>query len=259
MSRCVFLKIFGAAALVWSSVQAEESASRLNGVWSSTLTTPNHSGWRIEDHLCGACTPSEYQHLKRLLVDPANNTRGLRELQQDARAVSRRQIEQTVTAAAHERLARIEQPADESEACNPPNLLVAAAGPLPISIEVGGEHVTLHNQHWNVVRTVPLSEEPPVVTGPPILYGNATARLEGATLIVESVNVLPMATGEAVTTDRAMVIERYTASEDGSRLDLTIEIRDTDTYREPRMVYRPRIRTPEVQLVDDDPCANLEN
>jgi hypothetical protein len=255
----MFLGIFGAAAAAWFSAGAQESASRWNGVWSSTLTTPNHSGWRIEDHLCGMCTPSEYQDLQRLLADPANNARGLRELQQEARAASRRRIEQTVTAAGRERLTQIEQPADESELCDPPDLLSVAAGaPLPISIEARGDRVVLRNQHWNVVRTVPVSERAPPATGEPSLYGNSTARFEGSMLVIESVNVLPMILGEAVTTERATIIERYMASEDGLRLDLTVEIRDPDTYREPRLLFRPRIRTPEVRLVEDDPCANIE-
>ena len=259
MNRCVVLAIYGAATLLWSSVQAQDSVSHLDGVWSSTLTIPNHSGWRIEDHLCGACAPSEYQHLRRMLADPANDARGLRELQQEARAASRQRIEQTVTAAARERVTTIDQPADESETCNPPNLLVTAAAPLPISIEVQAQQVTLRSQHWNVVRNAVFSEDAPTATGEPSFYGNATARFEGSTLVVESVNVLPMWTGEAVTTERATVIERYTASDDGSRLDLTVEIHDPETYTEPRMIYRPRIRTPDVRLVDDDPCANLEN
>ena len=259
MNYCVFLAFFSTATLVWSSASAQESAARWNGAWSSTLTTPNHAGWRIEDHLCGVCTPSEYRHLERLLADPANNARGLQELQQEARGASRREVEQTVTTAGRDRLAQIEQPTDESELCNPPSLVVVAAGgPLPVSIEVHADHVILRNQHWNVVRTIPVSEKAPQATHEPSLYGDSTARLEGATLVVESVNVLPMTLGEAVTTERAKIIERYTASEDGSRLDLTVEIRDPDTYREPRLLYRPRIHTPDVQLVDDEPCANLE-
>jgi hypothetical protein len=259
MNYRVFLSVFGAIALAWSSADAQQSTARWDGVWSSTLTTPNDSRWRIEDHLCGVCTPSEYQHLQRLLADPANNARSLQELQQETRVASRQEIEQTVTVAGRERASQIAQPADESELCNPPNLLVVAAGPLPISIEVHADHVILRNQHWNVVRTVPVSDRAPLVTNEPSLYGDSTARVEGATLVVESVNVLPMTLAEAVTTEKATIIERYTASEDGSRLALTVEIRDSDTYREPRLVYRSRIRTPEVRLVDDEPCANLED
>lgn len=258
MNQCTFLRIFCTITLMWSSAGAQESSSPFNGVWSSTLTTPNHPGWRIADHLCGICAPSEYQHLQRLLENPANATRGLRELQQEARTASREQIEQTVTAAGRERLMQIEQPTDESELCNPPSLLVVAAGgPLPISIDVHADNVILRNQHWNVVRTVPLSEKAPVATHEPSLYGESTARLEGATLVVESVNVLPMTLGEAVTTERATIVERYLANEDGSRLDLTVVIRDPETYSEPRLLFRPRIRTPDVRLVEDDPCANI--
>jgi hypothetical protein len=258
----VFLRVSGIAVFVsWSMAsQAQDGVSRLNGVWSSTLTTPNHSGWRIEDHLCGFCSPSEYRHLQRLLADPANNARSVGELQQEARTTERQRIDEIVTAAGRERLARIEQATDGSETCDPPNLLATSVGaPLPVAIEVHSDHVTLRNQHWSVVRTVSLSEKAPVATGTPTLYGTSTARFEGSTLIVESVNALPIVTGEAVTTERAVIVERYTASEDGSRLDLTVEIRDPDSYREPKLLYRPRIRMPEVRLVDDDPCANLDD
>jgi hypothetical protein len=261
MNRGLLLWISGVAALLSSFVssQAQETASRFEGVWSSTLTTSEHPSWRIEDHLCGFCTPSEYRHLQRLLADPANRDRGLRELQQEARATGRLEIDQLITAAARERFASIVQPADGSATCGPPSLLVAViAGPLPVSIEFRDDDVILRNQHWNVVRTARLSDAAPIATGAPSLYGNATARFEGSTLIVESVNVLPITTTEAVTTARARVIERYTANEDGSRLDLEVALDDPETYREPRIWYRPRMRTPDVRIVEDDPCANLE-
>ena len=249
-------------ALAWLSAtpctHAQDHA-RLEGVWSSTLTTPEDPRWRIEDHLCGMCAASEYRHLQRLLADPANRDLGLRELQQEARTTGRQQIEPLITAAARERFASMAQSADGSATCDPPNLLVVAgAGPLPVSIELRDDHVIIHNQHWNVVRTVRLSDDAPVRAGEPSLYGNAIARFEGSTLIVESVNVLPIATTEAVTTARARVIERYTANEDGSHLDLEIAIEDPETYREPRVWYRPRMRTADVQIVEDDPCANVE-
>jgi hypothetical protein len=119
--------------------------------------------------------------------------------------------------------------------------------------------VILHQQHWNVVRAVTLTAASPVAHGPPSSYGNSAARFEGATLVVESVNLLPLVTTEAVTTDEARVIERYSASEGGSRLDLELTIDDPGTYREPRVWYRPRIRTPDVQIITDDPCANLRD
>ena len=240
-----------------ASVEPQEAA-RFEGVWSSSLTTPNDSRWRIEDHLCGTCDPNEYLHLQRLVADPANRDRGLRELQQEAREVNRQQIDELVTGAGRERLMSSEQPADGSLTCDPPSLLVAWGGPLPIAITFRDDNVVLHNQHWNVVRTVRLSSDAPIATGEPSRYGNATARFQGATLIVESVNVLPITTGEAITTARARITERYTASEDGSRLDSEIEVSDPDTYREPRAWYRPRIRTPDVEIVHDDPCANLK-
>jgi hypothetical protein len=238
--------------------QAQNAGSRLQGVWSSTLTAPEHPAWRIEDHLCGTCTPSEYRQLERLLAEPANRDRSLQELQERARATARQQIDEIVTTGARERLARIEQPADPSVVCEQPSLLIVVNNPLPLAIELRDDHVILRSQHWDVVRTVSFSEQAPVATGKPSLYGNAAARVDDATLIVESVNLLPMATPEGVTTTQAKVVERYTASADGSRLDVELAIYDAETYREPRVFYRPRLRTPEVELVADEPCANLE-
>jgi hypothetical protein len=209
--------------------------------------------------LCGVCDSSEYRELENLLADASNTDRSLEELQQQARAASRGRIAATVTAAARERLARIDEPADPSAACEPPSLVVLTGNPLPLAIELHEDHVVLHSQHWNVIRTVPFSDEAPIATGPPSIYGDSAAREDGATLLVESVNLLPIVTPEGVTTTDAKVVERYTASADGSRLDVELAIHDAATYREPRVFFRPRLRTPDVQLVADEPCANLED
>jgi hypothetical protein len=253
--------LYGAAIASLSATQlvrSQSGAAGLEGVWSTTLTTREHPAWLIEDHLCGMiCSPDEYQHLEHLLVDPANNNRSLQELQQDMRAFGRRQVDEILTDTARERLAAVPEPVDTSLICEPPNLRAAAFAPLPLAIELHEENIVLHQQHWNVVRAIRLADESPMASGLPSLYGNATARFEGTTLVVESVNLLPMMTGDALTTNQARVTERYTPSEDGSRLDLELTIDDAATYREPRVWYQPRIRTPDVQLVDDDPCAGL--
>jgi hypothetical protein len=196
--------------------------------------------------------------LQRLLSDAANRDRSLSDLQQEARAAGRELTDRLVTAAGRERLANVEQPADTSLTCDPPTLMTVWANPLPMSLRFEEGNVILHAQHWNVVRTIRLSGAAAVAVGEPSLYGNATARFEGATLVIESVNVFPMVTGEAITSNKARITERYTPSEDGLRLDSELEIDDPETYREPRSWYRPRVRTPEVQIVEDDPCANIE-
>ena len=248
-----------AAQLATELAHPQSGGVGLEGVWSATVMTRQHPAWLIEDHLCGfVCSPEEYQYLHRLLMDPANDKRSLQELQQDMRTFGNQQVDKSLTDAARERLAAVPERGDTSRLCEPPDLRVAAvASPLPLAIRLRDGNVILHQQHWNVVRTIRLANESPASSGPSSLYGNATARFEGATLVVESVNLLPMMTGESLTTDQARVTERYTLSEDGSRLDVEFTIYDSATYREPRVWYQPRIRTPDVQLVEDDPCAGL--
>jgi hypothetical protein len=227
-------------------------------VWSTTITARAHSAWLIEDHLCGfLCSVDEYRYVRRLLMDPAYDNRPLQELQQDMRSFGKQSVDAVLTEAARVRLAAVQEPLDSSEVCEPPDLRTMAFAPLPLAIELHEGNVVLHQQHWNVARTVRLTDEPPTSSGPPSLYGDATARFEGPTLVVESVNLLPMLTGEAVTTSQATVTERYTLADDGSRLDLELTITDPATYREPRVWYQPRIRTSNVQLVEDNPCAGL--
>jgi hypothetical protein len=248
-----------AALFATELVHAQSGGSGLEGVWSTTVMTSQHPAWLIEDHLCGfVCSPEEYEYLHRLLRDPANDKRSLQQLQQDMRTFGNQRVGKILTDAARERLAAVLDRGDTSRLCEPPDLRVAAvASPLPLAIRLHDGNIILHQQHWNVVRSIRLANESPTPNGPPSLYGNATARFEGATLVVESVNLLPMMTGESLTTDQARVTERYTLSEDGSRLDMELTIDDPATYREPRVWYQPRIRTPDVQLVEDDPCAGL--
>jgi hypothetical protein len=239
-------------------VHSQNGAAGVKGVWSTTLTTRAHPAWLIEDHLCGfLCSADEYQHVRRLLMDPANDNRSIQELQQDMRAFGKQRVDDVLTDAARDRLAAVQEPLDSSQVCEPPDLRTVAFAPLPLAIELHEGNVVLHQQHWNVARTVSLTNQSPKSSGPSSLYGNATARFEGPTLVVESVNLLPMLTGDAVTTSQARVTERYTPAENGSRLDLELTIIDSATYREPRVWYQPRIRTSNVQLVEDDPCAGL--
>jgi hypothetical protein len=230
----------------------------VQGIWSTTLNAEDHPAWRIEDHMCGRCAPVEYEYLRDLLADSRNSDRSLLELSREAGRVGQEYERELLTQAGRERLAEFQPAEDTARQCKPPFPHQLVMNPLPIAIEVNDEEVILRHHIWNTVRTVPLREPPPSVSGESSLYGSATAHFEGATLVVESLNVSAITTGDVSTIDGIRVIERYTASEGGSRLDIELAIDDPATYREPRVWHTARVRTPAVELFEYDPCEGLD-
>jgi hypothetical protein len=80
------------------------------------------------------------------------------------------------------------------------------------------------------------------------------ARFEGATLIVESVNVSPLELPMVTTAAGARVVERYTPRKDGARLDVELLIDDPKTFREPLVLSSARVRTADETIVEAPPC-----
>jgi len=230
----------------------------VEGVWSTTLNAEDHPAWRIEDHICGRCAPVEYEYLRDLLADSSNSDRTLPELSQEASQVGAAYERELLTDAGRERLQRFQPAEDTARQCRPPFPHQLVMNPLPISIEVNDEEVILHHHIWNTVRTVALREPPGAASGESSLYGAATARFEGPTLVVESLNVSAITTGNVSTVDGIRVVERYTPSLDGSRLDIELTLDDPATYREPRVWHTARVLTPEVELFEYDPCEGLD-
>jgi len=70
-------------ALVARGAGAEDRPD-LSGVWKSALTSQDDPRWRIEDLACfGWCSVAEFEYLQRLLKDPANEKRHIKDLMQE--------------------------------------------------------------------------------------------------------------------------------------------------------------------------------
>ena len=256
-TRSCLAVVLAACAASASTASAQGQELSVEGVWSNRLNSEDHPAWRIEDHLCGNCAPAELDHLKALLADPRNSDRSLADLRQEAAQVGNRYLQQLFTDAGRDRQRQFEPPADASLECRPPFIHQLIMNPLPMAIEIHEEQVVFRHHIWNTVRTVPIADRPARAEGEGSLYGVATARFEGATLIVESVNIASIATGGVNTTDDTTVVERYTPSQNGSRLDIEVTLDDPETYREPRVWITARVRTPDVELFEYDPCEGL--
>jgi hypothetical protein len=86
------------------------------------------------------------------------------------------------------------------------------------------------------------------------------ARFDDESLVIETENIPSMVLQGPTTTERARMIERYTPSSDGQRLDLEVTIEDDAIFEDPIRFFRPRLRTSDVQIIEvneGDECAAL--
>ena len=257
-------RIFLAAVMVVVSLcspatgllRAQERTA-IQGFWSTDFTVPDHPEWRIEDHFCEITCPSiARQHLRSLLANPANDSRPLQELWREANQAANKYVAELMTDAARERRTRYDPAADPVIRCEPPHLIMLVLAPPPIAIEVHDDHVIIHHEYWNTVRTIRIADQIASSVEGSSRLGSSTARFEGATLIVESRNLagftpqIPTLT----TTDGTRTVERYTASSNGGRLDLELTIDDPASYREPLVLTQSRVRTPDEKILALPPC-----
>lgn len=148
--------------------------------------------------------------------------------------------------------------------CVPPNLPALFYPPYLLGIELSDDRVVLHHEYFAVVRTVSLGGEP-VRSEPSGLFGYATARLDGESLVVESERFPEQAAGlasiydpngrggELPSSTGKRLTERYSVTDGGASLVLEYTVEDpeylTETYTD-RVIH--------TRLADDTPIEDFE-
>ena len=146
---------------------------------------------------------------------------------------------------------RKQSPANSCEPINVPDLFFSAFFLFEIRIE---RSAILHNEYYDVVRTVPLSGRPaPADDGG--RFGNVLGRIDGATLIVESRDFRASRWGLGVeeahgadipSSERKTLTERFTAAADGRTLVYEYTLED------PVYMTAPKSGRIELTRVPDD-------
>lgn len=233
----------------------------VDGTWSTILTARDDPRWRIVDHLCGICSPETYEHLENLVANPDYDDVSLREIQEEARSLQAERRQELLTEEGRQTLVRPADLGDTSLVCEPPSLFgVVIASPLPVRIETHSDRVIIHQQDWNVVRTISLVRPDIASNDGSERYGTSMARFDDESLVIETENIPSMVLQGPTTTERARMIERYTPSSDGQRLGLEVMIEDEAIFEDPIRFFRPRLRTSDVQIIEvneGDECAAL--
>jgi hypothetical protein len=239
-----------AVVMLFTAVAAAaEGRPDLSGVWKSALTSQDDPRWRIEDLAClGWCSMAGFEYLQRLLKDPANETRHIKDLIGE---MEQRDAERTLavlTPLAREELANYDPSDDPAVDCTPDGdgWRHQLTAPPPIEITQYEDRVVIRYEYWNAERIIYTDGRghPDDVT--PSRLGHSIGWYEGPTLVVETTAIIPslvsLPGGYVTHSPDARAYERYTRN--GDRLDLEWSIVDPVYFREPIRGYKSHLSAP---------------
>ena len=228
----------------------------LEGVWSPVFTTQDNEFWQVEDFACfTGCTAGMYKYLQSLLDDPANDETPFTALMGQAYGYSARQTTEKLTEAGLKLQAEVSQETDPNIRCQAYGLIREATNPLPMQITRNGDNLFVQYEEWNQTRTIFLDGREHPENPVPSLQGHSIGYYDGDVLVVETVGLQPTYfythLGGGGHTEQARVVERYTILEDPRRLTLELSMTDPVTLKEPYILTKIWLYTPEVELLVD--------
>jgi hypothetical protein len=135
---------------------------------------------------------------------------------------------------------------DPSLKCIPPGMPNAILNPYPIELIDEGDRIVQRIEEWDQQRVIHMSEEVRGQTQAPSHLGYSVGRWEGDTLVVDITRLaFPFLTQDGTPmSENVSMLERYTMSEDETRLQYEIVITDPENLVEPAIwdhtwVYKP--------------------
>lgn len=268
MKRKVFGGLVMLGALTATGSCSQEPAAiagipAITGMWSGVLDGT------VEDMFCdwGWCTDIGRERLTALLDDPANDERPTILLFGDAALY---QIEHYVvphlTPAGRATLGL--DPADDPGflLCEPWGFARQIFAPHQLQITQLNDRVELRYGTWDARRTVWLDghQPPGSRSAEPSRLGFSVGHYEGATLVVETSGIAAnfAAWGwnwsdrfiDGKHSEQLRAIERYSRSEHGDHLLLTVTLDDPWSMSEPLVLKRVWGAAPDEQIYPDEDC-----
>ena len=132
------------------------------------------------------------------------------------------------------------------------------ANPLPMEFVRDGDNIHQRFEEDDNVRIIYMKEAPAPDSIAPSTLGFSTGRWDGETLVVETTRLAPERLDDLGTPFSAALrlLERFTLSEDGGRLDYVLTISDPNTFSEPfetrrHWYWRPEIVVGEYRCEED--------
>ncbi|HEY5623585.1 MAG TPA: DUF6152 family protein [Gammaproteobacteria bacterium] len=111
--------------------------------------------------------------------------------------------------------------------CAPKGMPSAMAAPYPMEFVRRGDDIVLRIEEYDAERVIHMTADGDADAQPSALLGYSTARWEGETLVVTTTQISSPSMGGGIRiSPAAELVERFTPSPDGSRLDYQIAISD---------------------------------
>lgn len=130
--------------------------------------------------------------------------------------------------------------------CEPKGMPTIMEQPYPIEFVEEGTNVVLRIEEYDTVRTIHVGDTESGEAREKTLLGYSQGRWEDSTLVVDTLDIDWMYFDkEGIPQGDAMsIVERFTPSEDGSRLEYTMTVTDSEVFTEPvslerHWVWRP--------------------
>lgn len=135
---------------------------------------------------------------------------------------------------------------DPSLRCEAPGMPNANLNPYPIEFIDEGDSIRLRIEEWDATREIHMSEQATSIDRAPSLLGYSVGRWDGRTLYIETTQVDAPYLDDAGTpqSENAIIVERFTLSNDENRLDYEVTVTDPENLAEPAIwdamwIWRP--------------------
>jgi hypothetical protein len=137
---------------------------------------------------------------------------------------------------------------DELLGCTAWSMPRLMTNPLPMEFVSQGDIILQRFEENDNVREIFMAATAETAADEPKMLGHSRGAWDGSTLVVTTTNVAVDRFDNAGTpfSEDMRLIERFTPSEDGKRLDYTLQVTDPQTFTEPFTVERYWIWRPEI-------------
>ena len=144
-------------------------------------------------------------------------------------------------------------PVDDSPIlnCAPKGMPTIMSQPYPIEFVEQDDAIRLRIEEYDLVRTIHLDGEPGRTGQPPSDLGYSVGRWDGRTLVVTTTDITWTYFDTAIgipQSDAVELVERFTPSVDGSRLDYVLTVTDAATFTQPVVMDKYWLWIPGVRV-----------